>query len=458
MKRIDFSRVMLCAFLLGSQLAFSQLISGKTQIWEKIDPNSRDALKCKDENLLNFHCGIKDKVVKKFIRYSKNKSHTLSLVHTAKANELIWDNSEKNVTLSNNRYQKGEKNDIELKKRPSIFTFTSSPDPIKGKADSLNIKLSDQNLHEMIFYPRRATQKELNNIHSYLSIKYGISLDNSKYYNSEGTVIWDPDNHRDFKTRLTGMGRDDGNELYQKQSTNIEDGILTIGLNEIKRTNAENPSQLNNNEFILWSDDNKDLNLSQDGNFSKLNRNWQINFLGSKVQKSDYSVRIEKSLLNPKSLSTIYWLFITNTSGDIRKIQGIEIDNFIFFNKVDFIKDGETGDSALFTFAATPTKDIKEKADTIINKPIDPKNLSLDLEKIVLYPNPVKKGQNFTLRFPPMENLTVSIYDAAGRLLALDKVDRNSNHYVNQLPTQSSYLINLTQNGKIIKTFKLIVE
>ncbi len=458
MKRIDFSRVMLCAFLLGSQLAFSQLISGETQIWEKIDPHSRDALKCKDENLLNFHCGIKDKVVKKFIRYSKNKSHTLSLVHTAKANELIWDNPEKNVALSNNRYQKGEKNDIELKKRPSIFSYTSSPDRAKGKTDSLNIKLSDQNLHEMIFYPRRATQKELNNIHSYLSIKYGISLDNSKYYNSEGTVIWDPDKHRNFKTRLTGMGRDDGNELYQKQSTNIEDRILTIGLNEIKRTNAENSSLLNNNEFILWSDDDKDLNLSQDGNFSKLNRNWQINLLGSKVQKSGYSLRIEKSILNPRSLPTIYWLLITNTAGDTRKIQGIETDNFIFFNKVDFIKDDETGDSALFTFAISPTRDIKEKDETVINKALDPNNLSLDLEKIVLYPNPVKKGQNFTLRFPPMENLTVSIYDGAGRLVALDKVDRNSNHYVNQLPTQSSYLINLTQNGKIIKTFKLIVE
>ncbi|OCA76387.1 hypothetical protein BBI01_06765 [Chryseobacterium artocarpi] len=458
MKKSDLSKVMLCAFLLGSQLAFSQLISGETQIWKKIDPNSRDALKCKDENLLNFHCGIKDKVVKKIIRYSKNKSHTLSLVHTGKANELIWDNPEKNVALSNNRYQKGEKNDIELKKRPSIFSYTSSPDRAKGKTDSLNIKLSDQNLHEMIFYPRRATQKELNNIHSYLSIKYGISLDNSKYYNSEGTVIWDPDKHRNFKTRLTGMGRDDGNELYQKQSTNIEDQILTIGINEIKRTNAENPSLLTNNEFILWSDDDKDLNLSQDGNFSKLNRNWQINLIGSKIQKSGYSIRFEKSILNPRSLPTIYWLFITNVSGDIRKIQGIEVDNFVFFNKVDFIKDGETGNSAHFTFAISPTKDMKEKDETIINKTIDPNNLSLVLEKIVLYPNPVKKGQNFTLRFPPMENLTVSIYDGAGRLVALDKIDRNSNHYVNQLPTQSSYLINLTQNGKIIKTFKLIVE
>ena len=458
MKRIDLSKVMLCAFLLGSHLAFSQLISGDTQIWEKIDPTSRDALKCGDENLLNFHCGIKDKVVKKFIRYSKNKSHTLSLVHTAKADELIWENSEKNLALSNNRYQKGEKNDIELKKRPSIFSFTSSPDPKKGKSDSLNIRLSDQNLHEMIFYPRRATPNELNNIHSYLSIKYGISLDNSKYYNSEGTVIWDPQGHQNFKYRLTGLGRDDGNELYQKQSTNIQDQILTIGRKEIKRTNAENTSLFDNNEFVLWSDDNKELSFTQDGNFSKIGRNWEINFIGSKVRKTDYSVRIEKDILNPRSLPAIYWLFITNPSGDLRKIQGVENEHFVFFNKVDFIRDDETGNSTNFTFAVSPTKGNSEEINPDRNKPVDLNSLSIDLDKIVLYPNPVKKGQNFTLRFPPMENLTISIYDGAGRLVALDKVDRNSNHYFNQLTTQSSYLINLTQNGKIIKTFKLIVE
>lgn len=458
MKRTDLSKIMLCASLLGSHLVFSQLISGNTQIWEKIDPTSRDALKCRDENLLNFHCGIKDKVVKKFIRYSKNKSHTLSLVHTAKADDLIWENSEKNVALSNNRYQKGEKNDIEIKKRPSIFSFTSSPDPKKGKLDSLNIKLSDQNLHEMIFYPRRATPEELNNIHSYLSIKYGISLDHSKYYNSEGTVIWDPDEHQNFKYRLTGLGRDDGNELYQKQSTNIQDQILTIGRNEIKRTNAENTSLFDNNEFVLWSDDNKELSFTQDGNFSKIGRNWEINFIGSKIRKTNYSVRINKEILNPRSLPAIYWLFVTNPAGDLKKIQGIENENFITFNKVDFIRDDEIGNSAHFTFAISPTKGNSEDINPDRNKPVDLNNLSIELDKIVLYPNPVKKGQNFTLRFPPMENLTISIYDGAGRLVALDKVDRNSNHYFNQLTTQSSYLINLTQNGKIIKTFKLIVE
>ncbi|MDN5395359.1 MAG: T9SS type A sorting domain-containing protein, partial [Chryseobacterium sp.] len=304
---------------------------------------------------------------------------------------------------------------------------------------------------------KRAKATELNNIHSYLSIKYGISLEKGKYYSSEEKVIWDPEKHGDFNYRPTGLGRDDGNELYQKQSMNTADQILAIGKNDINRTNAENVSMLNNYEFIIWSDDNKELDFKQDGNFNVLKRNWEINFVGPKTQNSDYKVRIEKSLLNPKSLPSIYWMFLKNTFGEIRKIQGVEIDNYVFFNKIEFLTAKENTDTAQFTFAVSPTKGAKDGNSTFAN-PIDPNSLSIDLDQIVLYPNPVKAGQNFTVRFPAMENLVVSIYDGAGRLVALDKVDQKSTHYVNHLPTQSAYLINLTQNGKIIKTFKLIVE
>ncbi|KQT20987.1 hypothetical protein ASG22_16355 [Chryseobacterium sp. Leaf405] len=70
----------------------------------------------------------------------------------------------------------------------------------------------------------------------------------------------------------------------------------------------------------------------------------------------------------------------------------------------------------------------------------------------------MKKDQNFTVTFPLIENLIISIYDGGGRLIALDKVSDNARSSINHLPIQSSYLINLTQNGKIIKTFKLIVD
>ncbi|RXM37547.1 hypothetical protein BOQ62_22455 [Chryseobacterium sp. CH21] len=75
--------------------AYSQLVGSDAQLWEKATPTFREAAKCKDEKLLNFHCGIKDKIFKKYIKYSKNKSHTLTVVHRSKEDELIWENVEK---------------------------------------------------------------------------------------------------------------------------------------------------------------------------------------------------------------------------------------------------------------------------------------------------------------------------------------------------------------------------
>jgi hypothetical protein len=433
------------------------------QLWEKATPTLREAAKCKDENLLNFHCGIKDKIFKKYIKYSKNKSHTLTVVHRSKEDELIWENTEKKIFLENNSYKTGGEKNIEIRKGPSIFSFLATADPAHEKSDSLKIKFDDQNLYEMIFLPRKAKSLDLNKIHSYLSIKYGISLEKAKYYSSDGKIIWDPEKHKEFKYKPTGLGRDNGNELYQKQSFNQADLFLTIGKNSIERTNVENQATFENNQFVIWCDDNKELALKNDGQFDVLQKNWEINFIGNKVSKTDYRVRILKETVNPASLPIAYWMFLKKPDGSIQKIQGTEAEKYIIFNKVDFLNEFDSGDIAHFTFAVSPLRDPKkgganQNQNSGTELSANNSELSLNLTKINLYPNPVKKGQIFTVTFPPMEDLAISIYDGTGRLLKMENVDRKSNHYTSQLDVQSAYIINLTQNKRIIKTFKLIVD
>ncbi|PWN64147.1 hypothetical protein [Chryseobacterium viscerum] len=159
MNKSIFSRVVIVTFFLCSGSVFSQLVTSELQLWEKLNPSSHEAPECKDQNLLNFHCGIKNKFIKKHIKYSRDKSHTLSVVHASKESDSIWQNSDKNVSLSNNRYENGGAKYIELRKRPSIFSFTSGSDPKKGKSDSLKIKFAEQNLYELIFIPKRPNQQ-----------------------------------------------------------------------------------------------------------------------------------------------------------------------------------------------------------------------------------------------------------------------------------------------------------
>lgn len=440
---------------------YSQLVGSDAQLWEKSDPTLREVMKCKDENLLNFHCGIKDKLFRKYIKYSKNRSHTLTVVHRSKEDELIWEDTEKKVSLGNSSYKTGKEKNIEIRKRPSIFSFLGMAEPDHKKSDSLKIKFEDQNLYEMIFLPRKAKPSDLNKIHSYLSIKYGISLEKGKYYSSDGKIIWDPEKHKEFKYKPTGLGRDNGNELYQKQSSNQADLFLTIGKNSIERTNIENQAVFDNYQFVIWSDDNKELSLKNDGNFDILQKNWEINFIGNKVPTKDYTIRILKETVNPDSLPIAYWMFLKKPDGSIQKIQGIEAEKYIVFNKVDFLNEFDSGDTAHFTFAVSPLKSPKTESqnqNSGLGLPKNSNDLSLNLTKINLYPNPVKKGQTFTVTFPPMEGLGISIYDGAGRLVKLDNIDRKSTHYTGQLDVQSAYIINLIQDKKIIKTFKLIVD
>jgi hypothetical protein len=435
----------------------SQLISSDPKIWIKANTSIREASAMQGEHSLNFHEGIKNRFLKKYIRHSRDKSHTLSIVHNSKKEEKIWENDSKRIILNNNVFEKGDQEKVGLQKKPSIFTYSGKSDSKSGKADSIKIKFDDQNIYEIVFIPKKSTKTDLDKIHSYLSIKYGISLTKGRYISSDGKLIWDPEKHKEFRYRPTGLGRDDGNELYQKQSSNQEDQFLTIGKGKIFKMNVENPSLFDQNNFVIWSDDNKSMDFRDSENLRVLERNWEINFIGSTIPKKDYEIRVDKNKMNPDSLPLAYWMLLKGPSGEIIKIRGVESENFILFSKVDFIKEKSSELFEHFTFATGPISRTEEGG---INSSLSPSNdlISLNIEDIKLYPNPVKIGQEFTITYPAMENLIISIYDGGGRLVKMEKIDRKSISYHSSLNIQSSYLVSLSLNGKIIKTFKLIVD
>jgi PKD repeat protein len=126
--------------------------------------------------------------------------------------------------------------------------------------------------------------------------------------------------------------------------------------------------------------------------------------------------------------------------------------NVAYANKgtypVELIVSNEGGSK---TMLKTAYVTVNEKQSTSIN------NIE-NLADFTVYPNPVKKGELFTVKFPAMENLNISIYDGGGRLIRLEKIDHKAKSYTSSLSVQSSYLITLTRDGKVIKTFKLIVN
>ncbi|WP_028786981.1 T9SS type A sorting domain-containing protein [Terrimonas ferruginea] len=122
----------------------------------------------------------------------------------------------------------------------------------------------DGEIAEVILYHEPAggdmANASLARIHSYLAVKYGITLDQTipqNYVNSTGAVVWNATNNAGYHYNIAGIARDDQGGLYQRQSRSVNSGrqvlISTTGL---ASTNAGNTGVLANGQFLIWGDNN----------------------------------------------------------------------------------------------------------------------------------------------------------------------------------------------------------
>jgi hypothetical protein len=100
---------------------------------------------------------------------------------------------------------------------------------------------------------------DLARIHSYLAIKYGITLDQTtaqNYVNSSGSVVWDAvTTNTGYNNHIAGIGRDDVGSLSQKQSRSVNAGTqVLISTTGLDNTNATNTGILTNGQFLIWGD------------------------------------------------------------------------------------------------------------------------------------------------------------------------------------------------------------
>jgi len=131
-------------------------------------------------------------------------------------------------------------------------------------ADGTTADNPNGDIAEVILYHEPAggdmSNANLARIHSYLAIKYGITLDQTtpqNYINSSGDIVWDATIHAGYQYNIAGIARDDQGGLYQRQSKSINAGrqvlISTTGL---AATNVANTGTLNNGQFLVWGDNN----------------------------------------------------------------------------------------------------------------------------------------------------------------------------------------------------------
>lgn len=114
---------------------------------------------------------------------------------------------------------------------------------------------------EIILFPNNLNSTQVNQVNSYLAIKYGITLDQTNpqnYLASDGTTIfWNGENNIGYKNNIAGIARDDNSALNQKQSKSANSGFqVAIGHgNTIAATNEDNDHDFDsNNAALMWGD------------------------------------------------------------------------------------------------------------------------------------------------------------------------------------------------------------
>ncbi|PRP66054.1 hypothetical protein BST86_02615 [Nonlabens agnitus] len=201
---------------------------------------------------------------------------------------------------ANNNYQLLENSRLTNTNKPKNFptSWTTGRYTI-GDDDTGGNKLTGE-ISEILYYDFALTDVELLKIHSYLAIKYGISLNNglgrdyvaSDWNGSTGTRFWNAATNTGYNNDVFGIGIDNASALNQRvsRSENTSD-ILSLSLdNNFVSSNQSSTRTTNhatNLNFLMAG--NNGGNYSVSGNIlmslssgmNRINRIWRIQDSGS---------------------------------------------------------------------------------------------------------------------------------------------------------------------------------
>ncbi|MFT4753114.1 MAG: gliding motility-associated-like protein [Salibacteraceae bacterium] len=117
-------------------------------------------------------------------------------------------------------------------------------------------------LHEVIFYNSDLTNTELLKVHSYLAVKYGVTLLNTggvtqgDYLATSGITIWDASLTSWYHNDVIGIGRDDNQGLVQKQSHSFDD-VTRVYIDSLRSFNTGNTGVFSSNlSYVMVGSNN----------------------------------------------------------------------------------------------------------------------------------------------------------------------------------------------------------
>lgn len=187
----------------------------------------------------------------------------------------------------------------------------------------MNPNLENTKIYELILV--KGTSKfSVNEIRTYLSLKYGIDLIDPKQYEYNKQKLWDSSDKK-YGSHIFGIAKLSAFSLVPNNTVHSKDQDLHISINN------ENKKKLQDGSFILFGHNNKSLTFNKSTKQS--NKSWQVQTNIGYV-KLDVSVPLSKL----QNVNASYKLVVGGES-DFKTYSGSIKDSLYVFKNVSFSKE-----------------------------------------------------------------------------------------------------------------------
>ncbi|GAB5552916.1 MAG: hypothetical protein Sapg2KO_25070 [Saprospiraceae bacterium] len=183
------------------------------------------------------------------------------------------------------RLQSIKVNQKQIKSTTALATYSGTNGALGIGGRPNNIEKYDGHIAEVIIYTKGLSAAEELRVNSYLAIKYGVSLVTSNYVASTDNIIWTSGGGYD--NFIAGIGREDCQELLQKQSQSITSGSqVAIYLGDqtaaLPTDNDDNTAAIDNEAFLMWGNNNAAATYADNvGIFDLMSRKWKVQETGT---------------------------------------------------------------------------------------------------------------------------------------------------------------------------------
>ncbi|MFY0593161.1 T9SS type A sorting domain-containing protein [Roseivirga sp.] len=139
----------------------------------------------------------------------------------------------------------------------NIIFLGATPDGTGTTNNTTATNFLEGSISEVAMFSDDLTATQRQQVATYLAVKYGITLEANYLWSDGTTELWNITTNATYSNDIAGIGRDDISCFSQKQSSSVNDGsILTIGLESVENTNAENLNSFSDDgDYLVWGHD-----------------------------------------------------------------------------------------------------------------------------------------------------------------------------------------------------------